>query len=140
MNPILSALFPVVGEVFKRLWPDPADQAKAQLALMQLSQNGELAYLDADLKTRLAQLQIDNTEAASDSFFKSGWRPFIGWTCGSAFAWQFVGHPVLGWIVVLCGHPVDFPNLDLSTMVPVMMGMLGLGAMRTYEKVNGAGK
>ena len=137
MNPLLGAIFPVVGEIFKRIWPDPKDQAAAQLALLTLQQNGDLAYLDADLKTRLAQLGIDNTEAASDNVFKSGWRPFLGWTCGAAFAWNFVVGPSLTWVFTAAGHPVGLPHADMTQMMPVLLGMLGLGGLRTYEKTRG---
>ncbi|AMP00152.1 hypothetical protein CAter10_2506 [Collimonas arenae] len=138
MNPITAILAPAISEVFKRLWPDPAQQAQAQLAFQTLQQNGDLAYLDADLKTRLAQIAVDNTEAQSESLFKSGWRPFMGWTCGGAFAWNFVAGPALTWALAAAGHPVHLPLADLSQMMPVVLGLLGLGTLRTIEKVKGA--
>lgn len=131
---IFDLIQPIVSKVFDRIWPDPKDQANAQLELLKLQQSGELEYLKADLQTRLAQLQINNTEAASESLFKSGWRPLIGWTCGASFAWQFVAGPALTWLSNLVGHPMLLPSTDLSQMMPVLLGMLGMGLMRTYEK------
>ena len=130
-KPILS----FAQNLINRIWPDPAQQAAAQLELMKLAQNGDLAQLQADSQVSLAQIGVDNTEAGSESIFKSGWRPFIGWTCGSAFSWQFVMQPALEWISAAVGHPVILPKADLSQMMPVLLGMLGLGAMRTVEKI-----
>jgi hypothetical protein len=138
MNPITAILAPAISEVFKRLWPDPAQQAQAQLAFQTLQQNGDLAYLDAQLKTNIAQAGIDNTEAQSESKFKSWWRPFLGWTCGAAFAWNYALGPSLTWALNAAGHPTALPHADMSEMMPVLIGMLGLGTLRTAEKIKGA--
>ncbi|MFZ6862782.1 3TM-type holin [Undibacterium sp. Ji67W] len=106
-----------------------AQQASAQLELLKLHQSGQMAQLSADSQIIFAQIGVDNTEAQSESMFKSGWRPFIGWTCGSAFSWQFVLQPAFEWISAPVGHPVLSPKADLSQMMPVLLGMLGLGVM-----------
>jgi hypothetical protein len=69
--------------------------------------------------------------------FVAGWRPFIGWVCGAGLATQFLVGPLFTWVAALLGKPVVFPVLDLSTLVTLLIGMLGLGGMRTLEKVNG---
>lgn len=135
MNPIIAPILGIIGKVFEHIWPDPAQQADAQFKLAQLAQSGELAELNADLQTALAQIATDQEEAKSDSLFKSGWRPGIGWVCGSAFAWEFVARPVLLFVFTAYGHPLQLPTVDMSTMMPVLLGMLGLGGMRTFEKV-----
>lgn len=89
----------------------------------------------------LAQLEVNKAEAASGSIFKGGWRPFIGWVCGVAFAYHFILQPIL--IFILATFSVSLPNLpefDMSTLLPVLGGMLGIGGLRTYEKQKGLTK
>jgi hypothetical protein len=87
------------------------------------------------------QIEVNKAEAASGSLFKGGWRPFIGWVCGGAFAYHFVLQPVVVFAVLTAG--VDLPPLpefDMASLMTVMMGMLGLGGLRTYEKQKGITK
>lgn len=135
MNPLITPILGIVGKVFEHIWPDPAQQAEAQLKLAQLAQSEEMAALDADMQIALAQINVNNTEAQSDDLFKSGWRPAIGWICGSAFGWQFVAMPALQFGCAAFGHTIALPAVDMSQMMPVLLGMLGLGGMRTFEKV-----
>ena len=89
----------------------------------------------------LAQLEINKAEAASGSIFKGGWRPFVGWTCGIAFAYHFVLQPLLIFIFAYSGlETPDLPQFDISTLLPVLGGMLGIGGLRTYEKQKGLTK
>jgi hypothetical protein len=126
----LSALLDIGSKVIDRVWPDPEKAAAAKLELFKMQQSGELAVI-------AGQLDINKIEAANPSVFVSGWRPFIGWVCGSGFAIQFVVGPLAEWGSALYGHPVKFPQMDMGTMMPLLAGMLGLGAMRTAEKING---
>ena len=80
---------------------------------------------------------VNKQEAANNSVFVAGWRPFIGWICGSALASDFMVRPLATWIATLSGHPIQYPSLDLSTLLTLLLGMLGLGAMRSYDKTNG---
>jgi hypothetical protein len=84
------------------------------------------------------QLDINKQEASSTSMFVAGWRPFIGWICGIGLGVQFIVNPIVTWIAALAKHAVQFPSLDLGTLMTLLFGMLGLGALRTYEKVQGA--
>jgi hypothetical protein len=126
----LSALLDIGGKVIDRVWPDPAQQAAAKLELFKLQQSGELAQI-------AGQMEINKVEAANPSVFVSGWRPAIGWICGAGFAVQFVVGPLAEWGSALYGHPVKFPAMDTGTMMPLLLGMLGLGGMRTAEKIQG---
>jgi Holin of 3TMs, for gene-transfer release len=83
------------------------------------------------------QAAVNQVEAASQKLFVAGWRPFIGWVCGSGLAVQFIVGPVVTWAAALAKHPVVFPTLDMGTLMTLLLGMLGLGTMRTFEKVNG---
>jgi hypothetical protein len=127
LDPV-TALFEVGSKVLDRVLPDPAQQAAAKLELMKLQQNGELAQITG-------QMDINKVEAASNSLFVSGWRPSIGWVCSAGFAVQFVIGPLAEWGSTLAGHSVKFPQMDTGTMMPLLLGMLGLGSLRTVEKL-----
>jgi len=126
----LTALLDIGGKVIDRVWPDPEKAAAAKLELLKMQQSGELAII-------AGQLEINKVEAANPSVFVSGWRPFIGWVCGSGFAIQFVIGPMAEWGSALYGNPVKFPQMDVGTMMPLLIGMLGVSGYRTAEKING---
>lgn len=109
-----------------KIWPDKSEQDKQQLAAAVMVVQG--------------QLDINKAEAANPSMLVSGWRPFIGWVCGAACAWNWLGLPVAKFAMLALGHPLNFQPADLGEMLPVMMGMLGLGGLRTIEKINGAAR
>lgn len=89
----------------------------------------------------LAQISVNAAEAASGSLFKGGWRPFIGWTCGLAFFYHFVGQPIAIFVLTLTGTEIPtLPEFDMSTLLTVLGGMLGIGGLRTYEKQKGITK
>ena len=136
LDPV-TALLDIGGKLIDRLFPDPIQKAAAQLELVKLQQSGELAQLNADVTLSTAQAAINTEEAKSTNWFVSGWRPYIGWTCGTGLAFQFVVAPLATWGATLYGHPVVFPTLDMGTLVTLLFGMLGLGGMRTYEKLKG---
>ena len=83
------------------------------------------------------QLEVNKTEAAHKSLFVAGWRPAIGWICGLGMASNFLVIPIANFVLALTGSTILIPLLDTGEMMPVLMGMLGLGAMRTYEKKQG---
>jgi len=119
----LTAGIDLARTVVDKIWPDKSEQERAQLAAaMQLVQG---------------QLDINRTEAASSSVFVAGWRPAIGWICSAAFAWNWVGLPVANFAAAWLAHPLALAPADMSEMLPVLMGMLGLGALRSFEKVRG---
>lgn len=128
LDPISAAL-DIGGKVIDRLWPDPTQRAAAQLELLKLQQSGELA-----------QIAVNQEEAKSSSLFVAGWRPAVGWIAGAACAWNWVGLPVAKFAFALLGHPLDLAPADLSEMMPVLMGMLGLGTLRTAEKFKGVAR
>jgi Holin of 3TMs, for gene-transfer release len=138
MDPL--SLVAIGGKLLDKLsdyFPSPEKKAQAQLALMEMAQKGELAHLDAEFNLAKGQLDVNKTEAASEHLFVSGWRPAIGWVCGLAFFTQFVLGPAISYIAISVGHPVSFPKFDFGEMMPILLGMLGLGSMRTVEKIKG---
>lgn len=137
MTPIIGGLIEAGLKIIEKVIPDPQAKAQAQLELMKLTQAGEFKQLEADLQISLAQAETNKAEAMSNDNFRAGWRPFIGWVCGTGFAVQFVFAPLATWVAALNGITVKFPEMDTATMMPLLFGMLGLGAYRTYEKVQG---
>ena len=128
MNPlelIVGPLFKVIDKII----PDPQAKAQMQLELIRLQQSGELAQMTG-------QMEINKVEATSPDLFRGGWRPFIGWICGVGLLYQFLLRPLLGWLSNVQGWAVP-PPLEMDTLLTLLLGMLGLGAYRTAEKVKG---
>lgn len=119
----LTAGMDLAGQVIGRIWPDKSQQEREQLA--------------AAVQLVQGQLSVNAAEAASPGNFKGGWRPFIGWVCGVACAWNWIGLPVALFAAKLTGHPMEFAPANLSEMMPILLGMLGLGGLRTFERING---
>jgi len=140
-DPISAALG--VGELLiKRIWPDPTQQAEALRKMRELEQTGELAALEADVRLAMGQIEVNKIEAAG-GWFRAGWRPFVGWCCGFALAYKFMIQPFAVAAVqigaYMAGAAAPFPIAELpviewSELSVVLMGLLGLGTMRTYEK------
>ena len=113
---------------------------------------------DADLKNKLAhevatmaethaqelakgQLEINKAEASSGSIFKGGWRPAIGWCCALSLFWTYFLQPFIAFGIGVAGLDIPpLPQLDMSALMPLMLGMLGLGGMRSFEKMKGLTK
>ena len=129
LDPV-TAILDIGSKVIDRVWPDPAQAAAAKLELVKLQQSGELQQI-------VGQLDIDKAEASNASVFVSGWRPFIGWTCGAACAWNWIGISIAKVIAAFMQYQITLSPADLSEMMPVLLGMLGLGALRTVEKIQG---
>lgn len=119
----LGEVADLAGKIADKIWPD-ASQAQKDALSFQLAQ-------------MQAQTDTNKVEAANQSLFVAGWRPFIGWICGFGLAFAFLISPLFTWLAALFGHPIKFPELDLGTLMTLLLGMLGLGGMRTFEKVNG---
>lgn len=125
LDPI-SAGLDLANTVVSRIWPDKTAEEQQQLAAVLTMVQG--------------QMQINQAEAGNASTFVAGWRPFIGWVCGLACAWNWMGLPVAKVALDYFGHPIAMSPADLSEMMPVLMGMLGLGGLRTFEKVQGVAR
>jgi hypothetical protein len=134
----LSAAFDLGKSAIERIWPDPIKQAEEIRNLEALKQSGNLAKLDAHVKIILAQLNINANEAKHKSVFVAGWRPFIGWTGGAAMAYQFILYPILLWVIAFAYPEVTAPPvLETGALFSIVTGMLGVGAMRSFDKKNG---
>jgi hypothetical protein len=136
MDPI-TILLGIGSKVIDKIWPDPAQRDAAKLELLKMQQSGELAQLTADTNLLLEQIKVNAAEAQHTSVFVSGWRPGVGWVCVAACAWNWIGLPVVKLAMEIASHPIALAPADLTEMLPILMGMLGLGGLRTIEKLNG---
>jgi len=137
MNPLLlSGLFDLGKGLIDRLFPDPAAKAAAQLELLRMEQTGALAQLAAETDLAKLQVQVNLEEAKSANWFVAGWRPFIGWTCGCGLAYVSIIEPLARFSAQVWFHYTgSFPVIDTTITMQVLLGMLGLAAARTVEKV-----
>lgn len=107
-----------------------------------LEEQGKLTAALTEMQNQYAiilnQIEVNKVEAASPSFFVAGWRPFIGWTCGAGLAYVSLIEPVSRFIaVVIFAYTGTFPVISTEITLQILMGMLGLGAQRSYEKAKG---
>ena len=137
MNPLLiSGLFSAAQSLIERFFPDPEKKAAAQLELLKMQQNGELAQLAAETDLAKLQLQVNVEEAKSTNWFVAGWRPGIGWVCGAGLAYAALIEPFARFIAkVGFTYTGEFPVISTDLTLQILMGMLGLGAMRSVEKI-----
>jgi hypothetical protein len=125
LDPV-SAGLELANTVVKTIWPDKSEQERAQLA--------------AAVQIVQGQLDINKAEAASASTFTSGWRPAVGWVCAAALMAQYIARPMLQWVGILTGHDwPTLPGID-DNLWELMLGMLGLGGLRSFEKAKGVTK
>ena len=130
LDPV-TALLDVGGKLIDKLFPDPAQKAAANYELLKLHQQGELALLAQEVALAKAQTDVNQEEAKSTNWFVSGWRPYIGWICGTGLAYQFLVYPIL-----IAFQP-KIVSLDMGTLITLLAGMLGLGTLRSFEKSKG---
>ncbi len=133
------ALLPLISGLLDKVIPDPTAAAAAKLEALKLAQSGQLAQLDAEVKLALAQVDVNKADAAGASPMQRNWRPAIGWVCAAALAWDTIGRPVVTYGLAIAGHQVpDLPSLASEQLYALLFGLLGLGGLRTVEKVKGA--
>lgn len=130
---VITALIPAFGTLVDRLIPDraAAERAKADM---------EAALIKASNEAALAQVEVNKIEAGHGSVFVAGWRPFIGWVCGAALAWAFIVGPVLSWSLAVLGICETLPPIMTDNLFELVLAMLGLGGLRTFEKMRGVAR
>lgn len=123
----LGSVADLAKTVIEKIWPNKTEQEKAELQAAMIIVQG--------------QLEVNKAEASNPSVFVAGWRPFIGWVCGAACAWNWIGLPAAkAGLLLFASVKLDLSPADLTEMLPVLMGMLGLGALRSYDKAKGTAK
>lgn len=118
-----------LGNVFDQLFTSDEERAQANIVLTKIAQ-----------QPHLLQAEINKVEAAHRSIFVAGWRPFIGWICGLGVLWAFLGHPLFEWMVALKGLDIAAPRINTDHLLELVLALLGLGALRTAEKLTGRAK
>lgn len=133
MLPLITALLPVISGVLDRVIPDTAEAAKAKAEM-------EMRLVEAANQAAMAQVEVNKAEAATGSLFIGGWRPFIGWVCGAALAYQYIASPIALWGCQIAGLTIPPPPSLDGMLWELVLGMLGFGGLRTVEKLKGAAK
>lgn len=130
---VITALVPALGTLIDRLIPDraAAERAKADM---------EAALIKASNDAALAQVEVNKIEAGHGSVFVAGWRPAIGWVCAAALAWAFIVGPVLSWSLAVLGVRETLPAIGTDNLFELVLAMLGLGGLRTFEKMRGVAR
>ena len=132
----LLDFLPTAMKIIDKVVPDKGAALAAKERMAAMVQAGEFKEIDAELALMKGQTDTNIEEAKSDSLFKSGWRPWVGWIAGTGFGYAVVLKPILAWISAIYGW-VPPPEIDTSLLLTLLGGMLGLGGMRTMEKIKG---
>ena len=136
MAPLLAfipSLMPALGTLIDRLIPDHAAAQKAKDEM-------EAQLVASANEAAMAQVDVNKIEAGHGSVFVAGWRPFIGWVCGAALAWAFIVGPVLSWSLAVLGIRENLPAIMTDNLFELVLAMLGLGGLRTFEKMRGVAR
>ena len=125
-----TLLTSILPSLLDKLFPDPEKANEAKLKLFELQQSGALAELQAATDLAKGQLAINTEEAKSANLFVSGWRPSVGWCCSIALFYEFLARPV----AIGLGYG-SFPDLDMGDLNSLLFALLGIGGLRTIEKI-----
>lgn len=137
----LGSLFDFGGKIIDKIFPDKDAADKAKIALLEISQKGELQALAQEFQLAQGQQKINEKEAENPSVFVSGWRPAVGWVCVCAYAFNYLIMPLANWIVkFMVVNAPTIVALDTGELTTLLFGMLGIGGLRTFEKIKGASK
>lgn len=131
MNPL--AIIEIGARLLDKIIPDKDARERAKADLFKAAQ-------DQDFQLALGQIQLNTEEAKSASLFVSGWRPFIGWVCGIALTYNFLIYPLMLWSIAVYGSDIKPPPLFSDVLMELVLGMLGLGTLRSFEKWKGVTK
>jgi hypothetical protein len=133
----LGSVFDLAGKVMDKIFPDKDAADKAKLAMLQLQQQGEFKQMEQDFNLALEQIKTNAVEAANPSIFVSGWRPAVGWVCVCAYAFNYLLLPLLNFFTDYLGIKADIVALDTGELWTLLGGMLGIGGLRTLDKIKG---
>jgi hypothetical protein len=131
MTPL--AIVEIGARLLDKIIPDKAAREKAQAELLKAAQ-------DQDFQLALGQIEVNKAEASHSSIFVAGWRPGLGWICVAGLAYNFIVYPMMTWLVVVSGSQFTPPPLMSDNLMELVLGMLGLGALRTAEKWKGVAR
>lgn len=129
MASLLDILGAPVKAIVDKFVPDASDKLEAQAQFYRLFANADLA-----------QMEVNKQEAAHKSLFVAGWRPFIGWTCGIGLFYSTIVQNILQWACAIWFPDIKPPLVDMTLLTPILTGMLGIGGLRTIEKLKGVAR
>ena len=130
---IIGAVLPAVLEAAGRFLPEDAEERRKAEQEIEAQLAQHLAAVD------LAQIAV-NREEAKGNWFQAGWRPCTGWVAALSFGWVYLFQPMISFVLAQTGYLVQLPSLDMSQMMPILLGLLGLSGFRTLERSKGVGK
>lgn len=132
-TPILGDLIREAGTTLRQIIPDPKARAELEYKLAELADRAEAR----ETALLVGQIEVNKEEAKNANLFVAGWRPAIGWVGATALGWTWVGAPIGQWVFRWFGIETPLPALDPDSIYPIILGMLGLGTMRSFEKTWG---
>ena len=144
----VSSIFDFAGKAIDKIFPNKDEADKAKLRMLELEKQGQMEELKTEASLLIQQMAINSDEAKHASWFVAGWRPFIGWICGTVLAVYYIPRALMCttlWVIA-CAKAnwviVAYPSMDISELMQLLVGMLGLGILRSWEKSkkNGNGK
>lgn len=130
----ISAAFDLGKVAIEKLWPDKTKRAQELRLLEELRQKGNLAELQAHVSLLQGQMAINAKEAEHKSIFVAGWRPFVGWVGGFSLLYVSIIEPLMRFVAAISGYAGSFPVIDTALNMQVLMGMLGIASMRSFDK------
>ena len=130
---LIGAILPSVMEVAGRFLPEDKEKRAEAEREIEAQLTAHLAAVD------LAQIGV-NREEARGNWLQSGWRPCTGWVAALSFGWVYLFQPMISFVLAQTGYLVQLPSLDMSQMMPILLGLLGLSGFRTLERSKGVGK
>lgn len=125
--PIIAAAIPIIGDLIDRFLPNSAEREKIKLEY-------EAKITEAITSVDMAQIEINKVEAASSNLFVAGWRPACGWLGVFGLAYHAILQPFFMFIAALAEYKIDLPVFDTSILMTLLVGMLGMGTMRSFDK------
>ncbi|MDI9349104.1 MAG: holin family protein [Candidatus Symbiobacter sp.] len=137
MIPIIDSVLGIGKDLIERLIPDPVAQMSAKLKLAELQAKGELESISAHLQLNIEQIKLNAAEEANNNSFRAGWRPFMGWVCAVGFLYEFLLCPIINGGLIYFVKAAPMPSIDTSALMTLLTGMLGIGGLRTIEKLQG---
>ena len=137
----VSGIFSGIKELISQFHTSPEEKSKALQQVMEFE--GKLYQIAASVD--VAQIELNKVEAASPNLFNSGWRPFVGWTCGGALAYETIARDILNWVLSvvnsISGAVVPLlPVVSSDILATTLAAMLGMAGARTYEKLRGVAR
>ena len=132
----LTAALNIGSSLIDKIWPDPTQAAAAHLHLQELAQKGDIAELNAHVSLLVGQMEVNKVEASHPSLLVAGWRPAVGWVGALSLFYKYIVYELLLWVSVMFSFTAP-PSTVATALMPLLLGMLGIGGMRSYDKMKG---